>query len=76
VHVIQGSAIGRALFIVIATDLEPVHAGTVLVEFADKRRIIVSAGALKMQDMNTFFSIIVILVAICQLDFYTNILMD
>jgi len=55
VHVIQGSAIGRALFIVIATDLEPVHAGTVLVEFADKRRIIVSAGALKMQDMNTFF---------------------
>ncbi len=42
--VIQGSALGPASFIVTASDLQPVHAGNVLVKFADDTYVIVPAA--------------------------------
>ena len=42
--IIQGSAIDPPLFVVIASDLLPVHAGNLLVKFADDTYVIVPAA--------------------------------
>jgi len=42
--VIQGSGLGPASFVVIASDLQPVHTGNVIIKFADDTYIIVPAA--------------------------------